>query len=160
MISVIKNQIAEKTIQSNHLRKQLSQLREEIDVLRNQFEQLEMEEFVNYLQIGESIEVENYYSFKGFCSDPKSNNTFMSGECFKIVKKNKKSIVIEVTKKFKRQWDDAAKKSVVISEYNPGWKIRVDLDSFFHFYSKSEIRKSSFDSYIKRKELLDNLLSE
>ena len=89
MISVIKNQIAEKTIQSNHLRKQLSQLQQEIDVLRNQFSQLELEEFVNYLQINESIEVENYYSFKGVCTDPKSNNSFMTGECFKIVKKNK-----------------------------------------------------------------------
>jgi hypothetical protein len=160
MISVIKNQIAEKIIQSNHLRRQLSELQSEIDVLRVKFSQLEMVEFVNYLQIDESIEVENYYSFKGFCSDPKSSNTFMSGECFKVVKKNKKSIVIEVTKKFKRQWDEVAKKSVVVSVYSPGWKIRVDLDSFFHFYSKSEMRKSAFDSYIKRKELLDNLLGE
>jgi hypothetical protein len=65
-----------------------------------------------------------------------------------------------VVKKFQRRWDDVQKKSVVIGETNPGWNIRVDLDSFFHFYLRSKTMKNTFDSYIKRKHALDSLFDE
>lgn len=156
----IKKLIDEKTKSSNLLHKQLSVLNKDLYELRNQFNQLEMEEFVHYLQIGEVIEFDNYYSMKGYCKDPKSTNSFQSGERIKILKKNKKSIVIEVIKKFQRRWDDVQKKSVIVGETNPGWNIRVDLDSFFHFYLKSKTMKDAFDSYIKRKHALDSLFDE
>lgn len=156
----IKKLIDEKTKSSNLLHKQLSVLNKDLYELRNQFNQLEMEEFVDYLQIGEVIEFDNYYSMKGYCKDPKSTNSFQSGERIKILKKNKKSIVIEVIKKFQRRWDDVQKKSVIVGETNPGWNIRVDLDSFFHFYLKSKTMKDAFDSYIKRKHALDSLFDE
>lgn len=159
-ISELKLIIDEKQKSSIELRKQLGNLNQELDELRNQFNQLEMEEFVNYLQIGEVIEFDNYYSFSGYCKDPKSSNSFISGEEIKILKKNKKSIVIEVIKKHKRVWDDVQKKTIVSGQTNPGWNIRVNLDSFFHFYLKNEIRKASFDSYIKRKNALDSLFDE
>jgi len=156
----IKKLIDEKTKSSNLLRKQLSILNKDLYELSNQFNQLEMDEFVNYLQIGEVIELQSYYSFSGYCKDPKSTNSFQSGEKIKIIKKNKKSIVIEVIKKHTKRWDDVQKKSVIVGETNPGWNIRVNLDSFFHFYLKNPIVKSSFDSYIKRKHALDSLFDE
>ena len=156
----LKEKIDEKTNQSILLHKPLRDIHNELTQLRSQFEQLEMQEFLNYLQLEEEIELDVYYSFRGFSSDKKASLSFISGEKFKISKKNKKSIVIEVTKKFKRQWDEVVKKSVVISEFNPGWKIRIELDSFYHFYFKNKKNKSAFDSYIKRKIALDNLLSE
>ena len=159
-IADLKLKIDEKQKSSNILRKQLGKIHQELDELRNQFNQLEMEEFVNYLQIGEVIEFDSYFSLRGFCKDPKSTNSFQSGEKIKIIKKNKKSIVIEVVKKFQRRWDDVQKKSVVIGETNPGWNIRVDLDSFFHFYLRSKTMKNAFDSYIKRKHALDSLFDE
>ena len=159
-IADLKLKIDEKQKSSNILRKQLSEIHQELDELRNQFNQLEMEEFVNYLQIGEVIEFDSYFSLKGFCKDPKATNSFQSGEKIKIIKKNKKSIVIEVVKKFQRRWDDVQKKSVVIGETNPGWNIRVDLDSFFHFYLRSKTMKNAFDFYIKRKHALDSLFDE
>ena len=159
-IADLKLKIDEKQKSSNILRKQLGKIHQELDELRNQFNQLEMEEFVNYLQIGEVIEFDSYFSLKGFCKDPKSTNSFQSGEKIKIIKKNKKSIVIEVVKKFQRRWDDVQKKSVVIGETNPGWNIRVDLDSFFHFYLRSKTMKSTFESYVKRKHALDSLFDE
>ena len=119
-----------------------------------------METFVNYLQLDETIEFDNYYSFKGFSKDPKSTNSFIAGERIKVVKKNKKSIVVEVVKKNQRKWDETQKKSINIGQINPGWIIRVDLESFFHFYFKNKTQKAAFDSYVKRKQALDNLLSE
>lgn len=159
-ITELKEKIDEKQKSSNILHKQLSVLSKELLELRNQFNKLEMEEFVDYLQIDEIIDIDGYYSFKGYCKDPKSTNSFQSGEKIKILKKNKKSIVIEVVKKLKRQWDDSQKKSVIIGNYNPGWNIRVDLDSFFHFYLRSKTMKDAFDSYIKRKHALDSLFDE
>jgi hypothetical protein len=156
----LKLKIDEKQKSSNMLHKQLINLQTELTQLRSQYNLLEMQEFVDYLQIGEVIELDSYYSFSGFCKDPKSNNSFQSGEKIKIVKKNKKSIVIEVVKKHTKKWDEVQKKSIITGETNPGWNIRVDLDSFHHFYLKSATMRSSFDSYVKRKNALDSLFDE
>jgi hypothetical protein len=156
----LKLKIDEKQKSSNMLHKQLINLQTELTQLRSQYNLLEMQEFVNYLQIGEVIELDSYYSFSGFCKDPKSNNSFQSGEKIKIVKKNKKSIVIEVVKKHTKKWDEVQKKSIITGETNPGWNIRVDLDSFHHFYLKSATMRSAFDSYVKRKNTLDSLFDE
>jgi hypothetical protein len=156
----LKLKIDEKQKSSNMLHKQLINLQTELTQLRSQYNLLEMQEFVNYLQIGEVIELDSYYSFSGFCKDPKSNNSFQSGEKIKIVKKNKKSIVIEVIKKHTKKWDEVQKKSIITGETNPGWNIRVDLDSFHHFYLKSATMRSAFDSYVKRKNALDSLFDE
>ena len=159
-IGEIKSLIDEKQKSSNMLHKQLINLQTELTQLRSQYNLLEMQEFVDYLQIGEVIELGGYYSFSGFCKDPKSNNSFQSGEKIKIVKKNKKSIVIEVIKKHTKKWDEVQKKSIITGESNPGWNIRVDLDSFYHFYLKSATMRSAFDSYVKRKNALDSLFDE
>jgi hypothetical protein len=156
----LKLKIDEKQKSSNMLHKQLINLQTELTQLRSQYNLLEMQEFVDYLQIGEVIELDSYYSFSGFCKDPKSNNSFQSGEKIKIVKKNKKSIVIEVIKKHTKKWDEVQKKSIITGETNPGWNIRVDLDSFHHFYLKSATMRSAFDSYVKRKNALDSLFDE
>ena len=156
----LKLKIDEKQKSSNMLHKQLINLQTELTQLRSQYNLLEMQEFVDYLQIGEVIELDSYYSFSGFCKDPKSNNSFQSGEKIKIVKKNKKSIVIEVIKKHTKKWDEVQKKSIITGETNPGWNIRVDLDSFHHFYLKSATMRSTFDSYVKRKNALDSLFDE
>jgi hypothetical protein len=156
----LKLKIDEKQKSSNMLHKQLINLQTELTQLRSQYNLLEMQEFVDYLQIGEVIELDSYYSFSGFCKDPKSNNSFQSGEKIKIVKKNKKSIVIEVVKKHTKKWDEVQKKSIITGETNPGWNIRVDLDSFHHFYLKSATMRSAFDSYVKRKNALDSLFDE
>jgi len=157
-LSELKKEIIEKSKQSKELHNKIANLHNQINSLRNMAEKIEMEEFVNYLQIDEVIELNNYYSFKGYCKDPKSTNTFQSGEKIKISKKNKKSIVIEVIEKQTKKWDDAQKRAVITGQFNPGWNIRVDLDSFYHFYLKSEIRKTAFESYIKRKEILEKIL--
>jgi hypothetical protein len=159
-ITELKSKIDEKSKLSTLLHNQLNNLHKELNHLKNEFNKLEMEEFVDYLQIDEVIELDGYYSFRGYCKDLKSTNSFQSSEKIKIIKKNKKSIVIEVVKKLKRQWDDNQKKSIIIGDYNPGWNIRVDLDSFFHFYLRSKTMKDAFESYVKRKHALDSLFDE
>lgn len=159
-LAELQDLIDKKTIESKNLHKQINDLHQDLNKLRNQFNELEMQEFVDYLQIGEVIEFGNYYSFSGYCKDPKANTSFSSGEKIKISKKNKKSIVIEVVKKFEKRWDQTQKKSITVGETNPGWLIRVELNSFFHFYMKNSSFKAAFDSYIKRKHALDSLFGE
>lgn len=156
----LKEKFEEKNKLARLLMNQTATLHREIGDLRAQIHQLELETFSEYLQIGENIELDKFYSFKGVCSDIKGSSSFSPGEGFKVLKKNKKSIVIEVTKKIKRIWDDKTKTSVFDSEYNPAWKIRVELESFFHFYLSNKKMKSAFESYIKRKQALDSLLDE
>jgi hypothetical protein len=157
-LSELKKEIIEKSKQSKELHNKIANLHNQINSLRNMAEKIEMQEFVDYLQIGEVVELNNYYSFKGYCKDPKSTNSLQSGEKIKISKKNKKSIVIEVIEKHTKKWDEVQKRSVITGQFNPGWNIRVDLDSFYHFYLKNEIRKTAFESYIKRKEILEKIL--
>jgi predicted nuclease with TOPRIM domain len=159
-LAELQDLIDKKTNESKNLHKQLNDLHQDLNKLRNQFNELEMQEFVDYLEIGEVIEFGNYYSFSGYCKDPKANTSFSSGEKIKISKKNKKSIVIEVVKKFQKRWDEIQKKSITIGETNPGWLIRVELNSFFHFYMKNSSLKAAFDSYVKRKHTLDSLFGE
>ena len=152
-LSELKEKITEKTnqLKSNH---------QELMRLRSQYNQLEMEEFINYLQIGDVIEFDKYYSFKSYCKDPKATKSFYGGEGIKIVKKNEKSIVIEVVKKIKRDWSESQRRYVASGHYNPGWIMRIDLNTFFHLYMSNEKMKDNFDSYIKRKHNLQSLLDE
>ena len=159
-IHQINELLEKKSKELKSLQHQFHALNKEISELRDTLYHQEMIEFVNYLQLDEVLTFDNYYNLRGVSTSPKANGTFHSGEKIKIVKKNKKSIVVEVVKKHQRMWDDAQKKSVIVGETNPGWKIRVELDSFFHFYLKNPINKSAFYSYIKRKQALENLISE
>lgn len=159
-LAELQDLIDKKTIESKNLHKQINDLHQDLNKLRNQYNELEMQEFVDYLEIGEVIEFGNYYSFSGYCKDPKANTSFGSGDKIKISKKNKKSIVIEVVKKSQKRWDEIQKKSITVGETNPGWLIRVELNSFFHFYMKNSSFKAAFDSYIKRKHALDSLFGE
>jgi hypothetical protein len=158
--SDLKREIEKKNNLTISLRKQLNNTQQELNNLREQFYQMEMQEFVDYLQIGEVIEFNNYHSFKAYSSDPKATTSFSMGDRIKIFKKNKKSIVVECVKKITRRWDDTQKKSVAVGEIVPEWKLRIDLDSFFHFYLKSPTMRAAFDSYVKRKHALDNLFDE
>ena len=60
-ISELKEKIDEKVKVSTLLNNQLNSIHKELNQLRSQFDELEMEEFVNYLQIGEVVELDSYY---------------------------------------------------------------------------------------------------
>ena len=60
-ITELKSKIDEKSKLSTLLHNQLNNLHQELTQLKNEFNQLEMEEFVDYLQIDEVIELDTYY---------------------------------------------------------------------------------------------------
>jgi hypothetical protein len=156
-ITQIENLIATKSTEYLEASKRANKLMFELNSLKAQLELVKKEEFVEYLQLGEEIETgTRFFNHSGTPlrggEDVKIANQhcLFSGDTFKVIKKNKKSIVIEVTK-FKRN-------SGNIEINNPGIKYRIDLDIFYNYYICDEIRKTSFTTYIKRKIALQQIL--
>ena len=157
-ITEIENLIETKSSEYLISSKMTNKLMFELNSLRSQLELKRKEEFVEYLQIGDEIEILRFWRHNGtplkIESELKISNTdiLFQDETFKVIKKNKKSIVIEVTK-FKRKW-----KGEDLEINNPGVKFRIDLDTFYGYYLSDKGRKDNFNSYLRRKIALQQIL--
>lgn len=155
-ITEIENLIQSKSSEYLEASKMANKLMFELNSLRGQLELKRKEEFVEYLQIGDEIEILRFWRHGGTPlkgeKELKISNTdiLFQDETFKVIKKNKKSIVIEVTK-FKRKLED-------LEINNPGVKFRIDLDIFYGYYLSDTQRKESFNTYMKRKIALQQIL--
>ena len=159
-ITEIENLIETKSSEYLIASKMTNKLMLELNSLRSQLELKRKEEFVEYLQIGDEIEILRFWRHNGtplkIESELKISNTdiLFQDETFKVIKKNKKSIVIEVTK-FKRK----LKGEIHAVEINsPGVKFRIDLDTFCGYYLSDNQRKDNFNSYLRRKIALQQIL--
>lgn len=161
-LSELKNNISDKNKEYIETSKRANQLMLELNYLRRELENLKRMEFLNYIEIGEEIVLKHIFSHNGIQIkggvDVTINNIHIlfKEDSFKIVKKNKKSIIIEVTK-----CDRLKNKLIQINKQpieNPGWLFRVNLDVFYGFYLRNETRRNAFETYIKRKEALQQLL--
>ena len=157
-ITEIENLIETKSSEYLISSKMTNKLMFELNSLRGQLELKRKEEFVEYLQIGDEIEILRFWRHNGtqlkIESELKISNTdiLFQDETFKVIKKNKKSIVIEVTK-FKRKWNGED-----LEINNPDVKFRIDLDTFYGYYLSDKGRKDNFNSYLRRKIALQQIL--
>ena len=157
-ITEIENLIETKSSEYIIASKMTNKLMFELNSLRGQLELKRKEEFVEYLQIGDEVEILRFWRHNGTPlkteSELKISNTdiLFQDETFKVIKKNKKSIVIEVTK-FKRKW-----KGEDLEINNPGVKFRIDLDTFYGYYLSDKQRNDNFNSYLRRKIALQQIL--
>lgn len=161
-ITEIENLIETKSSEYLESSKMANKLMLELNSLRSQLELKRKEEFVEYLQIGDEFEILRFWRHNGTPlkteSELKISNTdiLFQDETFKVIKKNKKSIVIEVTK-FKRKWkgeDRFGAREI----NNPGVKFRIDLDTFYGYYLSDNQRRDNFNSYLRRKIALQQIL--
>jgi hypothetical protein len=160
-ISQIENLIVTKSTEYLEASKRANKLMLELKSLKVQLEVVKKEEFVEYLKIGEEMKILRFWrhggvplKFDDLKIDGILSNTdiLFQNETFKVIKKNKKSIVIEVTK-FKRKF-----KGEDLEINNSGAKFRIDLDTFYSYYFIDETRKNSFITYIKRTIALQQIL--
>lgn len=156
-ITEIENLISTKSSEYLEASKIANKLILELNNLKAQLEETKKREFVEYLQLEEEIETSTrFFNHSGTLLKGSENfkitnqHCLFNGDTFKVIKKNKKSIVIEVTR-FKRN-------SGNIDINNPGVKFRIDLDVFYGYYLSDEVRKKSFTTYIKRKIALQQIL--
>lgn len=151
----------------NTLQSQLNKLHNannKLNALRNQ---IEVTRLVDYIQIGDEYEFTRYMSLKGvqtgkdtgsseykLLDTNSSSPSFRSGDKIQFVKKNSKSIVIKCVKKILSKNKNG---NIVKIETNPDTLFRIDIDSLY-FHLMLDINfKTSFQSYINRKESLEQL---
>ena len=143
-------------VEINELQTQLHKLNNENSKLSRLKTQIEVSRLVDYIQIGDEYEFTRYMSLKGVQTgkDTGSSPTFREGDKIQFVKKNAKSIVIKCLKKIVSKNE---KGTVVKTETNPDTLFRIDIDSLYYNLMLDTNFKTSFHSYINRKESLEQL---
>jgi hypothetical protein len=134
----------------------LNKLNKEISSLFKLKDQIEVSRLVDYIQIGDEFEVTRYMGFKGIQTgkDTGLSPTFRDGDKIQFVKKNSKSIVIKCLKKIVSKNENG---TIVKTETNPDTLFRIDIDSLYYNLMSDVNYKTTFYSYIKRKESLEEL---
>lgn len=141
----------------NTLQTQLNKLHNESNKLNRLKAQIEVSKLVDYIQIGDELEISRYCGFKGVQISTKSSSlspNFRAGDKIQFVKKNSKSIVIKCIKKIVMTTKNG---SSAITETNPDTLFRIDIDSLYYNLMLDLSYKTTFLSYIKRKESLEQL---
>ena len=143
-------------VQINTLQTQLNKLHNENNKLNRLKAQIEVSKLVDYIQIGDEYECSRYMGLKGVQTgkDTGSSPSFRSGDKIQFVKKNSKSIVIKCIKKIVMTTKNG---SSAITETNPDTLFRIDIDSLYYNLMLDLSYKTTFLSYIKRKESLEQL---
>lgn len=165
--------IKELKVQSNDLSKQLRQLNGKISELTQQKISRESELFVEFIGLNFTVEFKGYLRLTGVQinikntplsphSKLKNSNiwgpTFNKGDVIKVVKLNKKSVIVECIKKVVvvRNEDN----STSILEINPESQFRIDINDFKNTILTHDSNHKNFTTWIKRKESLDDLLND
>ena len=140
----------------NTLQTQLNKLHNENNKLNRLKAQIEVSKLVDYIQIGDEYECTRYMGLKGVQTgkDTGVSPSFRSGDKIQFVKKNTKSIVIKCIKKVLSKNENG---NIVKIETNPDTLFRIDIDSLYSHLMFDINFKTSFQSYINRKESLEQL---
>jgi len=148
----IEEQIKSKSEEYLLVSNRASKLRLELDYLRDQLESAKKIEFIEYLELEEITITSGFFRHNGIRLKGSSNLIMQNdillynGEKFKLIKKNKKSVVIEVV------W---LKRGLDI---NPKIQYRIDRDVFYNYYLSDSAREKAFTTYLKRKNALQQIL--
>jgi hypothetical protein len=148
----IEEQIKSKSEEYLLVSNRASKLRVELNYLRDQLESAKKVEFIEYLELEEITISTGFFRHNGIRLKGSSNlitqNDILlyNGEKFKLIKKNKKSVVIEVV------W---LKRGLDI---NPKIQYRIDRDVFYNYYLSDSVREAAFTTYLKRKKALQQIL--
>jgi hypothetical protein len=128
-----------------------SKLRLELDYLRVERELFRKREFLGYLDLCEIVVTSSFFRhggvrLKGSGIILENDIILYNGEKFKIIRKNRNSVVIEVV------WIGRG------LDINPGIRYRIDLDIFYNYYMSDSVRGEAFNVYLKRVGVLQQIL--
>lgn len=171
----LKKDIGKKSAELIKVNSQAIQLTHELRELRKKEKDYELEAFINYLSVGDKFVISNYMSFNvtptGKTLKLINNGDmkkmgyifFHEGDEFSIIRKNKKSITIEINKKKESRYKDVKSNSRGISRQqynvitNPGWTLRVKLENIKSNMMRDQGFKEQIMTSHKRKEALEAL---
>lgn len=160
--------ISEKRQHLSKLSKELRQVSFEIDSLNNKIEELLSSMFIDYLNLNETFEIKRYCNFSGIQvaikdTPPLNHGSsiwpghFSIGDKIEVIKKNKRSLVIRCVCKKLFKFDNQQR---VIEFVNPQSQFRVNVDDFRNFLLSDSEFKNNFTTWLKRKNSLDDLISD
>lgn len=144
----IKQQLKEERQKLKLVIEKHTEISKTISKLIQQSNDIVMQYFVDYLEIGSKWTF-HQYSFPSGVVVIKQHNwptTFSSGDVIEIVKKNQKSIVIKLIKKFSKPGE------------SPNCLYRIELKSFKDMMTRSTNFGNSFNTWILRQNALDDIL--
>lgn len=145
------------------LTKQLILVRKTMSELELKKSNLEEELFLEYVQLNTPITMKSFGGFSAYqigkLPDGKSiisssqYNGFGKDDMIQVIKKNRKTVIVECIKKKKR--DPGQNTDIFV---NPQSKFRVKTQEFKSFLFRDETFSKNFLIWIKRKQSLDSIL--
>lgn len=158
-ISEIESRMLSNTEQMRLLQKQVAELSKYNNKLSELKESKLLDMFTDYIELGTIYNVTSYMYLTGVQTGVKDsfiNPNFQDGDKIEFIKKNKKSFVIKcITKVTTKIETPGGKRTSHIS--HPDWIFRIDIMSLYNYMMRQSEFKTSFNSYVKRKESLELL---
>ena len=157
-------EIQDKILENNNLIKslqnQVAKLSKENSELAIQKENILIDHFKDYIELGTTYTVSNWMYLNGVQTglgkdDRSYSPNFQNGDTFEFIKKNSKSIVIKCTNKIKATYKNGVRISEVTE--NPGWIFRVETISLYQSLLKDPNFAEPYKRYVTRKEALELL---
>ena len=158
-ISQIESKMISNTEQMRLLQKQVSELSKSNNRLSELKESKLLDSFTEYIELGTIYNVTSYMYLTGVQTGVKDsfiNPNFQTGDKIEFIKKNKKSFVIKcITKVVSKIETPGGVRTNHIT--HPDWIFRIDINSLYIYMMRQSEFKTSFNSYMTRKESLELL---
>jgi hypothetical protein len=158
-ITEIESQILSNTEQMRLLQKQVAELSKSNNKLSELKESKLLDMFTDYIELGTIYNVSSYMYLTGVQTGVKDSfisPNFQDGDQIEFIKKNKKSFVIKcITKVVSKIETPSGVRRNHTS--HPDWIFRIDIMSLYNYMMRQSEFKTSFNSYVKRKESLELL---
>ncbi len=162
----IEDQLSEYRKTYQDITKQAREVSAKLTDLSKLKSEKEAELLIEFLGLNSTIQINRWINFNGIQTNIKktptvngnSNNwscSFREGDVIKIIKINKKSVVIEcINKKIIKRVDGVSTETNI----NPQSQFRVESESFRSSILLDSSYYNAFTTWIKRKESLEQLL--
>jgi hypothetical protein len=167
-ISEIESKMISNTEQMRLLQKQVAELSKSNNKLSELKESKLLDMFTDYIELGTIYNVSSYMYLTGVQTGVKDSfisPNFQDGDKIEFIKKNKKSFVIKCITKVVSKIETPSgylcltKITSVRKNHisHPDWIFRIDIMSLYNYMMRQSEFKTSFNSYVKRKESLELL---
>lgn len=148
------------------LSKQARECYRKIEDLKSKKEKMESDLFLEYISLNEPFEFSRYTYLSGvqvnLKETPTLNNgshnwscNFSTGDIIQVIKKNKRSVIIECISKNVSKYENGKK---VVNVVTPKSQFRVNIDNYRSCMLQDKNFHESFKTWIKRKNSLDSIL--
>jgi hypothetical protein len=155
----VKQKITEVSSIQRNLINKLSEVNSEIGKLNNLLHQMNMDTFSEYLKVGFTIELKNWFNISMVPLTGSQNITMRPGDVIELSKINKKTFVFKLTKHTIRKRIGPLNPKLIEEVKHPNWQYRIQIEDMYHFLMRDPDFKKSFENWQNREIVLNELLN-